>query len=99
MKALKYGSCPNLDSLVVQYVVISHIVQVLFASSIYFFCQEDIKFKMPSLYLLDSILKNVGGDYIKIISQHMIEIFTNVFAKVSKCFIPDIDITGGWYPL
>eukprot|EP00794_Sanderia_malayensis_P007116 gene7116-7920_t len=39
----------------------------------------EIKFKVPALYLLDSILKNVGGSYIGILSRYMVEIFTDVF--------------------
>jgi len=43
--------------------------------------ESTVKIKLPSLYLLDSILKNVGGNFFEIISKHMIGIFTNVFEK------------------
>lgn len=35
--------------------------------------------KLPSLYLLDSILKNIGGEYVNIISMCIVEIFCHVF--------------------
>merc|ERR1711937_915547 len=34
---------------------------------------------MPALYLLDSILKNIGGEYVNIISKRIVETFSHVF--------------------
>ncbi|GFT84469.1 pre-mRNA cleavage complex 2 protein Pcf11 [Nephila pilipes] len=44
--------------------------------------QADLK--LPSLYLVDSIMKNIGGQYITIFSKHMVSLFTSVFAKVDE---------------
>ena len=38
--------------------------------------------KLPSLYLLDSIVKNVGGEYLHLVAQVMEKSFTCVFEKV-----------------
>lgn len=38
--------------------------------------------KLPILYLIDSIVKNVGGVYIKYFSQSIVKIFIGVFEKV-----------------
>lgn len=38
--------------------------------------------KLPSLYLLDSILKNVGNEYIQVISRVISETFCHVFESV-----------------
>ncbi|GFX01212.1 pre-mRNA cleavage complex 2 protein Pcf11 [Trichonephila clavipes] len=40
--------------------------------------------KLPSLYLVDSIMKNIGGQYIILFSKHMVSLFTSVFAKVDE---------------
>ncbi|XP_066967762.1 pre-mRNA cleavage complex 2 protein Pcf11-like isoform X1 [Macrobrachium rosenbergii] len=37
--------------------------------------------KLPLMYLIDSILKNVGKDYIKLFAQNIINTFTFVFEK------------------
>lgn len=38
--------------------------------------------KLPILYLIDSIVKNVGGVYIKYFSQSIVQIFVGAFEKV-----------------
>lgn len=38
--------------------------------------------KLPILYLIDSIVKNVGGVYIKYFSQTIVKIFIGAFEKV-----------------
>lgn len=38
--------------------------------------------KLPILYLIDSIVKNVGGVYIKYFSQSIVKIFIGAFEKV-----------------
>ncbi|KAK7083093.1 hypothetical protein SK128_015199 [Halocaridina rubra] len=40
--------------------------------------------KLPLMYLIDSILKNVGKDYTKLFAQNIISIFTFVFEKVDE---------------
>ncbi|XP_057314535.1 pre-mRNA cleavage complex 2 protein Pcf11-like [Hydractinia symbiolongicarpus] len=39
--------------------------------------------KMPSLYLLDSILKNIGGEYVAIIAKHIVNTFCSVFESAN----------------
>lgn len=48
----------------------------------YYIWQVQQQYKLPSLYLLDSIVKNVGGDYLHLVAQIMEETFTCVFEKV-----------------
>ncbi|XP_055372303.1 uncharacterized protein LOC129606180 [Condylostylus longicornis] len=40
--------------------------------------------KLPVLYLIDSIVKNVGGQYIQLFSQCIVNIFVGVFDKVKE---------------
>ncbi|XP_055310465.1 uncharacterized protein LOC129573660 isoform X2 [Sitodiplosis mosellana] len=40
--------------------------------------------KLPILYLIDSIVKNVGGVYIKYFSQTIVKIFIGAFEKVNE---------------
>ncbi|XP_054237601.1 pre-mRNA cleavage complex 2 protein Pcf11-like [Indicator indicator] len=38
--------------------------------------------KLPVMYLMDSILKNVGGEYLKAFAPNLVETFLSVFEKV-----------------
>lgn len=40
--------------------------------------------KLPGLYLVDSIVKNLGADYMKIFCQQITGLFTSVFEKVDE---------------
>jgi uncharacterized membrane protein len=37
---------------------------------------------MPLLYLLDSILKNLRGEYLSVISKNVVAVFCHVFEKL-----------------
>ncbi|KAL3213254.1 hypothetical protein MRX96_035592 [Rhipicephalus microplus] len=43
-----------------------------------------IEMKLPVLYLIDSIMKNVGGDYRALFTQNIVSNFCNVFEKLFK---------------
>lgn len=43
--------------------------------------------KLPILYLIDSIVKNVGDVYVNLFSQSIVKIFIGAFEKVS--FVSD----------
>lgn len=47
-------------------------------------CQVPQQLKLPSLYLLDSIVKNVGGGYLKLVAEIMENSFTCVFEKADE---------------
>uniref|UniRef100_UPI00398ECB9B pre-mRNA cleavage complex 2 protein Pcf11 n=1 Tax=Pristiophorus japonicus TaxID=55135 RepID=UPI00398ECB9B len=40
--------------------------------------------KLPVMYLMDSIVKNVGGSYISLFAQNLIPTFSSVFEKVDE---------------
>ena len=42
------------------------------------------EFKLPILYLIDSIVKNVKSTYVQLFSQCIVNIFCGVFEKVSS---------------
>ena len=41
--------------------------------------------KLPILYLIDSIVKNVKNSYVQLFSQCIVTMFCGVFEKVSVC--------------
>ena len=53
----------------------------------FFVSQVPQQTKLPSLYLLDSIVKNVGGEYLHLVAQIMEKSFTCVFEKVQCTMI------------
>ena len=55
--------------------------------SLFLFSKVQQQLKLPSLYLLDSIVKNVGGDYLHLVAQILERTFTCVFEKVHVPFL------------
>ncbi|XP_076041386.1 uncharacterized protein LOC143025504 isoform X2 [Oratosquilla oratoria] len=46
--------------------------------------QAPTNHKLPVLYLIDSIVKNVGGDYVRLFGQNLVHTFKGVFEKVDE---------------
>ena len=46
--------------------------------------QVDPEVKLPVLYLIDSIVKNVGKEYTPLFTQNIVSTFCSVFEKVSN---------------
>ena len=46
--------------------------------------QADFDKKLPVLYLLDSIVKNIGGVYRDLFARHIVHTFTDTFNKVDE---------------
>ena len=40
--------------------------------------------KLPVLYLLDSIMKNLGGEYLQLFSKNLVATFCHTFEKVVR---------------
>lgn len=47
------------------------------------FIQVRSDIKLPVLYLIDSIVKNVNGDYLNLFTQNIVNTFCGVFEKVN----------------
>ena len=47
--------------------------------------QASPEHKLPCLYLLDSVIKNIGVPYIEHFSRCIVKIFTNSFSEVRTC--------------
>ena len=58
-----------------------------FFKCLFLFSKVQQQLKLPSLYLLDSIVKNVGGDYLHLVAQILERTFTCVFEKVHVPFL------------
>lgn len=52
--------------------------------------EAPLKSKLPALYLVDSILKNFGGQYKKLFGAHLSEIFLCVFLKAEARMRQDL---------
>lgn len=47
----------------------------------------NIALKVPLFYLVDSLIKNVGGMYIDLFSAHIVIAFQRIFAEVSSLYL------------
>ncbi|XP_054708497.1 uncharacterized protein LOC129218287 [Uloborus diversus] len=46
--------------------------------------KSSIEMKLPGFYLVDSIIKNIGKEYVPLFCQHIVTLFTSVFEKVDE---------------
>lgn len=50
------------------------------------FLQVSPEQKLPVLYLLDSIMKNLGGEYLQLFSRNIVATFCHTFEKLVGSF-------------
>lgn len=46
----------------------------------------NVTYKLPIFYLMDSIMKHVGGPYAAFFGRHLLEIFSRTFVEVIKIY-------------
>lgn len=57
----------------------------------------NITYKLPIFYLMDSIMKNVGGPYAALFGRHLLEIFSRTFTEVPTKDREKLDfLLGTW---
>jgi len=59
--------------------------------------KTNVTFKLPIFYLMDSIMKNVGGPYAAFFGRHLLETFSRTFADVPTRDREKLDfLLGTW---
>jgi len=56
-----------------------------------YFLQVPPEQKLPVLYLLDSIMKNLGGEYLQLFSRNIVATFCHTFEKLVGSFFKGCD--------
>eukprot|EP01041_Mallomonas_annulata_P001448 gene1448-2788_t len=72
--------------------IANHIADILISRIIDVRCNTDtesipltnLALKVPLFYLVDSILKNVGGPYVSLFSSHIVEVYRRVFDELNE---------------
>ena len=57
-------------------------VRVIRFLSSFLFPQVHPNHTLPSLYLMDSIMKNIGGEYVDLFSRNIVQLFCKSFEKL-----------------
>ncbi|XP_062513980.1 pre-mRNA cleavage complex 2 protein Pcf11-like isoform X2 [Corticium candelabrum] len=84
LKELQFNSKPQINALtIVADENRKHAVQIVRSVETRL-SQVSGQRKMPLLYLLDSIVKNLGGDYIDLVAQNLVSTFCSAFEQADE---------------